>query len=327
MTNSVENTATMPWSQPILGVSPQIRGVIDQIGRVAPTDASVLVIGESGSGKELVARSIHERSQRADKPFVAINCGAIAGSLIETEVFGHERGSFTGAIRSHAGVFERADGGTLFLDEVTEMPTELQVRLLRVLETCRFFRVGGTQEIAVDVRVIAATNRCPLAAVKERKLREDVLYRLAVFPIDVPPLRQRGSDVELLAQHFLDSLNGKSGTARQFSAESIHTLRRHSWPGNVRELRNAVERAYILSDNRVEIAPLVMNGDSERATNEALQIAVGSKLDQAERALIEATLEHFDGNKRQAAQVLGCSLKTLYNKLNGYHREPQFAQT
>jgi DNA-binding NtrC family response regulator len=327
MQSSDTTKTSTSWSQPILGVSPQIRGVIDQINRVGPTDASVLVIGESGSGKELVARSIHDRSQRIGKPFIAINCGAVAGNLIETEIFGHEKGSFTGAVRSHEGVFERANGGTLFLDEVTEMPCELQVRLLRVLENRRFFRVGGTQEIVVDVRVIAATNCCPLAAVRDRKLREDVLYRLAAFPIDVPPLRQRGHDVELLARHILDTLNEKARTRKQFSAEAIRTLYRHSWPGNVRELRNAVERAHILADDNVEIAPLVMNGEAAAPVTNALQVPVGSRLEQVERALIEATLQHFEGNKRQAAEVLGCSLKTLYNKLNGYSRAPQFAQS
>jgi DNA-binding NtrC family response regulator len=274
-----------------------------------------------------VARSIHDRSRRAGKPFIAINCGAVAASLIETEIFGHEKGSFTGAVRSHEGVFERANGGTLFLDEVTEMPCELQVRLLRVLETRRFFRVGGAQEIVVDVRVIAATNHCPLAAVRDRKLREDVLYRLAVFPIDIPPLRQRGNDIALLARQFLDTLNAKADTCKQFSAESIQTLHRHSWPGNVRELRNAVERAFILADDAVEIAPLVMNGQEAATAADALQVPVGSRLEQVERALIEATLQHFAGNKRQAAQALGCSLKTLYNKVNVYNREPLFAQS
>jgi DNA-binding NtrC family response regulator len=309
-------------TQSLLGTSPQILKVLEQIDRVAPTDASVMIVGESGSGKELVARSIHERSRRAHGPFVAINCGAFAASLIETEVFGHEKGSFTGAVRSHEGVFERAHGGTLFLDEVTEMPADLQVRLLRVLETHRFFRVGGTQEITVDVRVIAATNCCPLTAVREHRLRKDVLYRLAVFPIDVPPLRDRGRDVEQLAQHFLGALNAQAGTDKRFSTGAMQLLQQHSWPGNVRELRNAVERAYILSDGPVELVPLVMSAwEIATADSGDLRIAVGAKLEEAERSLIEATLEHFDGNKRQAAVVLGCSLKTLYNKVNGYSHE------
>ncbi len=303
--------------------------VREQIRRVGPTHASVMLIGESGSGKELAARAVHEHSARADRAFVAINCGAIAATLIEAELFGHERGSFTGAVRDHAGVFERADGGTLFLDEIAEMPSDLQVRLLRVLETGRFFRVGGAREIEVDVRVVAATNRCLLQAVKDRTLREDLLYRVAVFPIEMPPLRERGGDLEQLAEHFLGQLNEGSGIRKQFSASSLGTLRTHSWPGNVRELRNAVERAYILADRLVELAPLqvaaraptirVANGHAK------LPIEVGLNLKQAERSLIEATLQYFEGNKTQTAVALGCSLKTLYNKLNGYTRDTAFS--
>jgi DNA-binding NtrC family response regulator len=320
-----------PAARQLLGRSPQIRALIHQIRRVAPTDASVLIIGESGCGKELVARSIHEGGRRATGPFVAINCGAIAAALIEAEIFGYERGSFTGAYRAHQGVFERANGGTLFLDEITEMPPDLQTRLLRVLETQRFFRVGGREEIAVDVRVIAASNRCPLAAVKEGGLREDILYRVAVFPINVPPLRERGDDVHMLAEHFLHELNAAAGTDKRFSATSLQTLSRHGWPGNVRELRNAVERSFILADAVVELAPLTTpQRGSERTepagTGAALRVAVGSKLDAVERSLIEATLEYFDGNKKQTAEALGCSLKTLYNKLNGYTHEPSLVE-
>jgi DNA-binding NtrC family response regulator len=309
---------------PLMGQSVAMRGVLNQINRVAGTDASVLLIGESGTGKELVARAIHDRSNRRDRPFLAINCGAIAASLIEAEIFGYEKGSFTGAVRAHAGVFERAEGGTLFLDEVAEMPCESQVRLLRVLETRRFFRVGGSAEITVDVRVVAATNRCPLTAVREGKLRNDVLYRLAVFPIQLPSLRERGDDVELLARHFLAQLNAHAGTRKCLSPRCIQMLRTHSWPGNVRELRNAIERAFILGDESLEISPLEAAG-RELANGESnLTIAVGAKLHDAERSLIEATLVHYDGDKRQAAEVLGCSLKTLYNKLHGYSRQPAY---
>jgi DNA-binding NtrC family response regulator len=306
----------------LIGESPQLHGVIEQLSRVAPTEASALLIGESGSGKELAARAIHDGSARAAQPFVAINCGAIAPGLIEAELFGHERGSFTGATQSHVGVFERAHEGTLFLDEITEMPVELQVRLLRVLDAKRFFRVGGTREIQVDVRVIAATNRCPIKAVRDGQLREDVLYRLAVFPINIPPLRERGDDVELLAQHFLTAMNERKGTSRAFSQRSLQTLREHSWPGNVRELRNAVERAYILSDGQVEIVPLAASGrdgEAPHMNSMDIRISVGSRLEEVERTLIEATLQRYAGNKKRAAQTLGCSLKTLYNKLNGYN--------
>ena len=177
--------------------------------------------------------------------------------LIEAELFGYEKGSFTGAVRAHAGVFERADGGTLLLDEVTEMPLDMQTRLLRVLETRKFYRVGANVELSTDVRVIAASNRCPLQAVQSGQLREDLLYRLAVFPIELPPLRSRGNDVELLAEHFLDELNAQADTHKQLTAHSRMTLKQHTWPGNVRELRNCIERAFILGDQALELAPLI----------------------------------------------------------------------
>ena len=314
----------------MLGDSPQMKFVREQIRRVAPTHASVMLIGESGSGKELAARAVHEHSERAHNAFVAINCGAIAHTLIEAELFGYEKGSFTGAVRDHAGVFERAHKGSLFLDEIAEMPCDLQVRLLRVLETGRFFRVGGMRETEVDVRVIAATNRCPMQAVKDRALREDLLYRLVVFPIELPPLRERGNDAEQLAEFFLGQLNESSGVRKQFSAESIHTLRSHSWPGNVRELRNAVERAYILADRVVQLAPLQVGARAPLRAAKGyanIPVEVGINLKEAERSLIEATLEHFEGNKTQTAVTLGCSLKTLYNKLNGYTRDTAFSHS
>ena len=304
--------------------------VREQIRRVAPTNASVLLTGESGSGKELAARAVHEHSARAHCAFIAVNCGAISPSLIEAELFGHQKGSFTGAVRDHAGVFERADGGTLFLDEIAEMPCDLQVRLLRVLEAARFFRVGGAQEIKVDVRVIAATNRSPAQAVAERTLREDLLYRLAVFPIELPPLRDRGADIEQLAQHFLARLNLESRLEKRFSAGSMSALRRHSWPGNVRELRNAVERAYILGDQVVELAssqPGARGAGRPARPLASVPIEVGLNLKEAERSLIEATLLHYDGTKTQTAVALGCSVKTLYNKLNGYTRETAFSHS
>ncbi len=312
----------------VLGRSPAMRATFDLIQRVAGTEATVLITGESGVGKELVAELIHELSARATGPMVAINCGSIPASLIEAELFGYEKGSFTGATRSHAGVFERANGGTLLLDEITEMPMEMQTRLLRVLETGRFFRVGGTEEIKTDIRVIAATNRDMNEAVRERQLREDVMYRLAVFPIHVPPLREREGDIRLLAENFLERLNREAGSHKEFSEASLRTLSDHSWPGNVRELKNAVERAFIMADSVLELAPVLVSraevGDGEHT--QGIHVPLGSRLDEAERSLIVATLEHFDGNKRRAAQVLGCSLKTLYNKLNAYARETAWAQ-
>ena len=223
----------------LFGESEPMRNLFNLIEKVAPTRAGVLIAGESGTGKEIVAKTIHEKSGQREKPFIAVNCGAIPANLIEAELFGHERGSFTGAVRMHRGYFERAAGGMLFLDEITEMPSEMQVKLLRVLETGVFCRVGGDDEIQVPVRVIAATNRTPGQAVDAGLLRADLLYRLAVFPIEVPALRERGDDIELLARSFLDQLNEDDGTQKRFSAASLQFLRYYRWPGNVRELKNA----------------------------------------------------------------------------------------
>jgi len=329
-------------TESFLGSSAAMQEVFRLIERVGPTEASVLLTGESGSGKERAAQLIHEGSARRDKPFIAINCGAIPAGLIEAELFGYEKGSFTGAVRAHAGVFERANGGTLLLDEVTEMPLEMQTRLLRVLESRKFYRVGASTEYSCDVRVIAATNRCPLTAVQAGQLREDLLYRLAVFPIDLPPLRSRGDDVELLANHFLSELNAQAVTQKRLSAHARMTLKQHSWPGNVRELKNCIERAFILGDSVLELAPLIQNAGrgtdisvhGELAANngyaadrERLDIRVGSRIYDMERSLIEATLDYFKGNKRRAADALGCSLKTLYNKLNGYSQSQECANS
>jgi DNA-binding NtrC family response regulator len=314
----------------LLGASPAMQEVFRLIERVGPTEASVLLTGESGSGKELAAQSIHECSLRRGRPFVAINCGAIPAGLIEAELFGYEKGSFTGAVRAHAGVFERAQGGTLLLDEVTEMPLDMQTRLLRVLETRRYYRVGASTEYVSDVRVIAATNRCPLQAVQKGQLREDLLYRLAVFPVRMPPLRDRGGDVELLAEHFLAELNAQSRTQKRLSALARMTLKQHPWPGNVRELKNCIERAFILGDTVLELAPLIQRAaprDGDFADHERLNIRVGSRIHDMERSLIEATLDYFKGNKRRAADALGCSLKTLYNKLNGYSQSQECANS
>jgi DNA-binding NtrC family response regulator len=311
----------------LLGSSPAMKQVFALIQRVAPTEATVMIMGESGSGKELVAECIHMLSHRSQGPLVAINCGSIPASLIEAELFGYEKGSFTGASRLHAGVFERATGGTLFLDEVTEMPLDMQTRLLRVLETGRFYRVGGTQEIKTDIRVVAATNRNVTEAVANRQLREDLMYRLAVFPLQVPPLRDRAGDVPLLAQHFLNALNRANSTQKQFSPSFSEALRTYRWPGNVRELKNAVERSFILADDilDIDLSLSVSARTPEPVEQETLpagvHVPLGSRLDEAERSLIEVTLEYCEGDKRRAAAVLGCSLKTLYNKLNSYARE------
>ena len=315
----------------MVGRSNAIKAVRELVEKVAPTDATVLITGESGSGKELVAQAIHARSLRGAGPFLGINCGALPPTLIESELFGFERGSFTGASRTHAGLVERASGGTLFLDEVTEMSADMRTRLLRFLETQRFYRVGGSQELRTDVRVVAATNRSPVQAVRDGSMREDLLYRLAVFPISLAPLRERGDDVVLLAEHFLDELNARNDTVKKFAGSALHTLRDYHWPGNVRELKNAIERAFIMCPQELELQPMNIHSPStDRAARAdgdgGIQVPIGSSLAQAERWLIEATLAHWAGNKNRAARTLGCSLKTLYNKLAAYERQGVGAQ-
>jgi DNA-binding NtrC family response regulator len=305
----------------MLGASEAMQAVYDQIERVAPTDTTVLVTGETGTGKEVAARTIHRLSRRARQAFLPINCGAMTPTLIESELFGHEKGSFTGAEGRHPGIFERADGGTLFLDEITEMPLELQVKLLRVLETGEVTRIGGTQPKSVNVRLISATNRDPSRAVAEGKLREDLLYRLNVFPIEMPPLRARGDDVDLLAASFVDVLNRRQGLQKRLGPEAVERLRAHPWPGNVRELKNVLERAFIMARERIEASdiPLDRRGPSPQpADGKRLLFEVGTSLQQSEKALILATLAHHGGNKREAAETLGVSLKTLYNRLKEY---------
>jgi len=309
---------------PLVGASPPMQAVYDQIARVAPTNATVLVQGESGTGKELVAQAVHQLSRRRKEPFVALNCGAVSPQLIESELFGHERGSFTGAERTHKGIFERASGGTLFLDEVTEMPLELQIKLLRALETGQIARVGAERETPVDVRVISATNRDPDEAVAQSRLRQDLLYRLRVFPIQLPPLRDRPGDVELLAEYFLSQLNRAEDTRKRFSRTALEALRASRWPGNVRELQNAVHSAFILANEEIEAAYLPAPGQEgspatpAAGTGSLLELRVGTTIVEAERRLILATLAAVDGKKEKAAVVLGISLKTLYNRLNEY---------
>ena len=301
---------------PLIGASPAMQRVYDLVGKVAPTEATALIMGETGTGKELVAETIHSLSRRLKEAFLPINCGAVSPSLIESELFGHERGSFTGADRLHKGYFERSHRGTLFLDEITEMPIELQVKLLRVLETNKVTRIGGNDAIIVDVRVIAATNRRPEEAVARGKLREDLLYRLNVFPVHLPPLRDRREDVELLAEHFLAHLNKEHDTSKEFTRPALNRLRSHNWPGNVRELKNLVHRAYILADEHIGLDSLPL-GVQENAGS-SLNVKVGTSLGETERRLILATLEDCEGDKKKAAEVLGISLKTLYNRLNEY---------
>jgi DNA-binding NtrC family response regulator len=313
------------------GRSAPMQQVYEQISRVAGTAVTVFVTGESGTGKELVARTVHDLSRRRKRPFVAVNCGAISPNLIESELFGHEKGSFTGAERQHQGFFERAHGGTLFLDEITEMPLELQVKLLRVLETGTFMRVGSTQLQEADVRVIAASNRPPEQAVSAGRLREDLLYRLNVFPILLPPLRRRADDVALLAEHFLHEVSQTEGQHKRFSKEALAKLSRYRWPGNVRELRNAVQRAYVMAAGETitdewlpSDAPTTLAAGAPSPSVQegaAIVVPVGTSIAQAERQLILATFAHCGHNKERTAAVLGVSLKTLYNRLKEFAAE------
>src|SRR6185436_17869991 len=302
--------------------------VYDLLQKVAPTNASVFITGESGTGKELAAQTVHMLSRRARKAFLPINCGAVPPTLIESELFGHERGSFTGATQLRRGHFERSSGGTLFLDEITEMPIELQVKLLRVLETGTVMRLGGDEAISVDLRIVAATNRPPEDAVRAGKLREDLLYRLNVFPIAIPPLRDREGDVQLLGDVFLDELNKAEGTTKRFSMAARDRMVTHGWPGNVRELKNEVHRSFIMADDVVDLeslaaVPLPVSSppssasgapSADGASGLSQSIPIGTTLAQAERQLILATLDHCRGDKRRAAEILGISLKTIYNR-------------
>ena len=303
--------------------------LFESINRLARSNAPVMILGESGSGKELVATTLHQLSSRNGRPFIAVNCGALPENLIESELFGHERGSFTGAARTHRGCFERANGGTLLLDEITEMPIEMQVRLLRVLESGRFNRVGGDQEIEVDVRVLAASNRDLRQAVASGRLREDLMYRLCVVPIVVPPLRER-DDALLLAEMFLAELNEEHGGKKVLSEDAQRLIANHTWPGNVRELKNVVHRAFVLSDGEIEVnigSFSLFNGSATDgsvrtvpgdAEEDGVRIRVGMSLDEVERALIAATLRAVGGSKADAARILGISLKTIYNRLHAY---------
>lgn len=352
----------------IRGQSDQIREVLHQIERVARTSVSVFIVGESGTGKELVAESVHRASRRRNGPFEAINCGAISAQLIESELFGHEKGSFTGAIRQHKGFFERASGGTLFLDEITEMSLDLQVKLLRVLETGTFSRVGSDTLLRSDVRIIAATNRDPFKAIGDGRLREDLYYRLNVFQILLPPLRERLEDIPDLAEHFM-ACYGEQEDERvpRFTTAALTEIQRYDWPGNVRELRNFLHRAAILVDcdpiDASDLPPFggspgryegpgrggssVRSAASSASSSSAsssgssagasatraadngapgspagpvpqVTARVGSTIADMERALILATLEHYGGAKERSAEILGISLKTLYNRLRSY---------
>jgi DNA-binding NtrC family response regulator len=312
----------------MVGTSQQMQQVFSVIRQVAPSKAAVLVAGESGTGKELVARAIHHLSDRRGGPFVAINCAAMPETLMESELFGHEKGAFTGALERRAGCFELAQHGTLLLDELAEMPSGTQAKLLRVLEDSRVRRLGGKSEISVDVRVIAATNRVVEEALKKGDLREDLYYRLNVFQISLPPLRQRLSDLAVLCETLITHLNRKhSCNITYVTPEVMEAFKKHSWPGNVRELRNVLERAVIMAgEGAIQMAHLpydfgVSVGSRPPAQvfePESVRLPVGTTVSDAERALIQLTLTHTKNNKTRAAEILGISLKTLFNKLKEY---------
>ncbi len=312
----------------ILGESEALKRAVGETQRVAQTEATVLLLGESGTGKELFARAVHHLSARRDKPFVAINCAAIPETLIENELFGHERGAFTGASDRRQGKFELATGGTVFLDEIGELPLAVQGKLLRAIEEKTVDRIGGRAPVAVDVRVVAATNKDLKAAVENGEFRGDLFFRLAVFPIEIPPLRDRGDDIVLLARHFAAEI-GKElrGREAQLSAEAVAALQRHHWPGNVRELENAIERACILSDT-MTLEPrdlgFATSAPNELETLQQLDLSgtlseVGHRaLRLVERRKIGRALEANLGNKSKTAEDLGVSYKTLLNKMKEY---------
>src|SRR5579883_3437412 len=306
---------------PMIGQSLAMRRVMSLIEQVAPSSDSVIIIGESGTGKELVARTIHELSPRRNGPYVAINCAAMPETLMESELFGHERGAFTGADRRREGCFELANGGTLLLDEITEMKIDLQAKLLRVIEEQKLRRLGGTSEISLDVRVLAASNRNLEDALRDGALREDLYYRLNVFTIELPPLRDRPEDIPDLVEHFIREFSeADSRPAKGVNNEAFEVLRSYRWPGNVRQLRNVIQRALIVSSGALieadDLPPEIRRLSSNTAGT--FELPLGSSLDDLEREFIRRTLEFTSGNKPRAAELLGISLKTLYNRLERY---------
>jgi DNA-binding NtrC family response regulator len=309
----------------LVGNSKKMQEIFRLIEMVAPSTASVLITGASGTGKELVARTIHELSPRRNKPFVPINCAAIPETLIESEIFGHEKGAFTGALERRTGCFELADGGTLLLDEIGEMPVATQAKLLRVLEDRKLRRLGSKVETTVDVRVLAATNKVPEEAVARGELRNDLYYRLNVFNINMPLLREHKEDIQALTDSLLKDMSAKHGRKLSAVSEAVLNLfHNHSWPGNVRELRNTLERAVIVCDGAViesKHLPPDFGRTTVRTSTEdpdAVHLGVGTTVEEAEKLLILKTLESTSNNKTRAAEILGISLKTLHNKLKEY---------
>jgi DNA-binding NtrC family response regulator len=306
----------------LVGTSAAMQAVYRLIEVAASTPAPVLIAGESGTGKELVARTLHDLSPRRKAPFVAVNCSAIPETLLESEIFGHEKGAFTGAVERRIGCFELAHGGTLFLDELAEMSASIQAKFLRILQDGVVRRVGGKSEITVDVRVLAATNKDVGKALKEGLLREDLYYRLNVFTVSLPPLRERADDIPRLAQAFIEEFDVKyDRQVRSLDQAALDVLMAHPWPGNVRELRNAIERAVVACQGELitlHDLPAEMGRTAPAENRDALTISVGTTIQDAEKALIMATLGRVDNNKTRAAEILKISLKTLHNKLHRY---------
>ena len=308
----------------IVGRSPRMRQVLETVAMVAPTEASVLILGESGTGKELIANALHQGSNRSDRRFIKINCAALPETLLESELFGHERGAFTGAVGRKPGRFELADGGTIFLDEIGEMTFSTQAKLLRVLQEREFEPLGSTRSVKVDIRVISASNRDLKDEVKKGNFREDLFYRLNVVPINLPPLRERKEDIPLLIDHFLQIYNEKNNRRlKGFHPRALDAMMRYSWPGNIRELENVVERAVILTmDEYVSFSelPESISGESASsiATTSKAGIAPGMTIRELEKELILVTLEHNDGNRTRSAGFLGITRRTLQNKLKEY---------
>ncbi|HGL4259787.1 sigma-54 interaction domain-containing protein [Burkholderia dolosa] len=299
----------------LFGHSRSIQDLLLKVSRVATTRVSVLIVGESGAGKDIVARLLHDMSPRRRGPFVPVNCGAIPKDIAESHLFGHEKGSFTGAVAQHVGMFEAARGGTLFLDEIAEMPAELQVKLLRTLETNTIVRVGGHEAIPLDVRIVAATHHDPVDAVRSGRLREDLFFRIATVALHVPALRQREDDVGDIAVEIVDRLNARHRTRKRLSMQAMKALRAYTWPGNVRELRNALERAFILADEQIELQLPRRQPPREEVRHNAMTLHIGSTLAHTQQRFIVASLRHFNGDKPRTAKALGISLKTLYNRL------------
>jgi DNA-binding NtrC family response regulator len=310
-------------SSAMIGSSPQMQALRLRIARAAPTGETVLISGESGTGKELVARSIHALGDRAERPLIGLNCPALSAHLMESELFGHERGAFTGADQRRIGRFEAADGGTLLLDEVTELDLALQAKLLRVLQERRFERVGSSETIRVDVRVLATTNRDLRTEVTAGRFREDLFYRLSVIPLVVPPLRERAADVPELCDFFLAQAAARVGREGcRLSDEALDLLTAYSWPGNVRELQNLVTRAVVLGTSDVigadDLRPWLLDATEKSAAAEAAAAPIGISLEEMERRMIEATLERFAGHRAKTAEALGIGLRTLTTKLKEY---------